>query len=584
VVHVLGNPGDPRTEVEKTITCAEIPDEFPADVLDAANRVPQSLVAEDLVDRADLRDRAFLTIDPETARDFDDAVCVEDGPRPGLERLWVAVADVSHYVRPGSALDLEAAQRGVSVYLPNRAISMLPQPLSAGICSLNPEVDRCAMVVRLDIDATGHVVEARCEAALIRSRARLDYAGVGAALSGDLRGPRARYQPYLENLRRMQALSHRLRALRQARGSLDFDLPEPVVVLDEDDPTRVRDVRKSRSVPEVKEAYRIIEDFMLAANEAVARFFVERGLDTLWRVHGVPKEERLGEFAALAESFGIPFTIEEGQTPRKMRDFLSRIVGSPMERSLSYLLLRALKQAVYDVVNVGHFGLAAPEYLHFTSPIRRYPDLIVHRLLKAALRSEGMPAAGGLHGPRPTTEELRRIAADSSSFERRAMEAEREVIDMYRCLLMKDRVGDTYPGTIVGVTSFGIFVEISDPFVEGLVKVEKLGGPGDGRFVFDERTVRLVAPGSGHSFSLGDAVTVRIENVSLQRRKIDMALVDHVASGPEPLAGPAPARRGARAKPERRPSPAGPRSDKPGARPERRRRQRPQPGGGKKRR
>jgi ribonuclease R len=532
VLHVLGDPDDPRTEVAKVIACAEIPDEFPDDVRQAGERAPDSVSVADEIDRVDLRDRNFLTIDPETARDFDDAVCVEDGPHGphgSIERLWVAVADVSHYVRPGTALDREARIRGVSVYLPDRAIPMLPHPLSSGICSLNPEVDRLAMVARLDIGSDGAVVDAQMQAAVIRSRARLDYAGVAAALSGDLRGPRARYRDHLPHLERMQRLSHRLRKVRHARGSLDFELPEAVVLLDDDDPKRVRDVKKSRSIPEVKEAYRIIEDFMLAANEAVARYFRDRDLETLWRVHDVPKEERLAEFANLAEGFGIPFDPEDGRSPIKLRAFLENLRGKPMERALSFLLLRSLKQAVYDVVNVGHFGLAAPDYLHFTSPIRRYPDLIVHRLLKNQLRAEGLPAGGVTHQPPPPRPELAGLALESSGHERRAMEAEREVVDMYRAWLMRDRVGEDFDGTVVGVAAFGIFVEVSEPFIEGLVKVESLGGD---HWEYDENTVRLVGKKSGRSFALGDAVRVRIENVSVPRRKIDMVLEEHVEVTP----------------------------------------------------
>ncbi len=529
VLRVLGDPGDPRTEVAKVIACAEIPDEFPDEVRAAGERAPTAVLLDDVRDRLDLRGHHFLTIDPETARDFDDAVCVEDGPRPGLERIWVAVADVSHYVRPGTALDREARIRGVSVYLPDRAIPMLPHPLSAGICSLNPEVDRLAMVARLDIDGRGEVVDSLFAAAVIRSRARLDYAGVAAALGGDLRGSRARYRDHLPHLERMQRVSHTLRAVRHARGSLDFEIPEAIVLLDEDDPARVRDVRKSRSVPEVKEAYRIVEDFMLAANEAVARYFRTRQLDTLWRVHDLPTEERLAEFAVLAEGFGMPFSVEDGRSPKRLRAFLEKLRGRPMERALSFLLLRSLKQAVYDVVNVGHFGLAAPDYLHFTSPIRRYPDLIVHRLLKLQLRAEGQPAGGVAPAAPPPQSELKSWAVESSAHERRAMEAEREVVDMYRALLMRDRIGEEYEGTIVGVTGFGLFVEIAEPFVEGLVKIDRLG---DDRYELDEQTLRLVGKNTGRSFALGDTVRVRIENVSVARRKIDLALEQHTEVAP----------------------------------------------------
>ncbi len=531
VLRVLGDPDDPRTEVAKVIAAADIPDEFPDEVREAGEQAPATVGESDRIDRADLRDVPFLTIDPETARDFDDAVAVDEvGPRPGIDRLWVAVADVSHYVRPGTALDDEARLRGVSVYLPDRAIPMLPHQLSSGICSLNPEVDRLAMVARLDVDAQGEVVDALMQAAVIRSRARLDYAGVGAALVGDLRGPRARYAEFLPHLQRMQTLSHKIRAVRHARGSLDFEIPEPNVILDEDDPTRVRDVKKSRSVPEIKEAYRIIEDFMLAANEAVARFFRERKLDTLWRVHDVPSDERLAEFASLAEGFGIQFTVEDGRAPKKLRAFLEQLKGRPMERALSFLLLRSLKQAVYDVVNVGHFGLAAPDYLHFTSPIRRYPDLIVHRLMKLQLRAEKLPSGNTVYTSPPPTKELQQWAVESSQHERRAMEAEREVVDMYRAFLMRDRVGEEFDGTIVGVAAFGFFVEIADPFVEGLVRGETLSATDF--FEFDEQRVRLVGKRSGRSFALGDAVRVRIQNVSVARRKIDLVLEEHVETTP----------------------------------------------------
>jgi ribonuclease R len=524
VIHVLGDPEDPRTEIEKILICGDIPTDFPDDVLSAAERAPTTVRAEDQADRVDLRDRNFMTIDPETARDFDDAVCVEPSPKgPDWTRLWVAVADVSHYVRPGSALDREARVRGCSVYLPDRAIPMLPKELSSGICSLNPEVDRLAMVVRMEVDRHGAVHDEYYCAAVINSHARLDYPGVAAALAGDLRGPRARYREFLPDLERMAALAKKMRARRIERGSLDFDLPEAKIVLDEDDPRRVRDVVQSRGDAAVKGAYQLVEDFMLAGNEAVARHFRARNLDTVWRVHDVPADERLQQFAELAQAFGLHFAPEDGRSPKKLRDLLASLHGRPMERALNFFLLRTLKQAVYDVVNVGHFGLAAPDYLHFTSPIRRYPDLIVHRLLKHSLHSDGLPA-GGPPPTRPARETLQQMAAESSAAERRAMEAERDVVDLYRAVLMRDRIGEEYDGTIAGVASFGLFVQIESPFVEGLVRV---AGLGDDHYEFDEETQRLVGRRTGRQFALGDPVKVRIENVSVPRRKIDLALVEH---------------------------------------------------------
>jgi ribonuclease R len=337
----------------------------------------------------------------------------------------------------------------------------------------------------------------------------------------------------------MAEVSARLRRVRSERGSLDFDLPEAKVVLDDDDPKRVRDVVRSRANPEVKGAYQLIEDFMLAANEAVARRFRERRLDTMWRVHDVPSDERLEQFAEIAHAFGLSFDPEDGRTPRKLRDFLETLRGKPQEAALNFLLLRALKQAVYDVVNVGHFGLAASDYLHFTSPIRRYPDLIVHRLLKHALKEDGLPA-GGPPPTRLSRETIQEMAAESSRCERRAMEAEREVVDLYRAVLMRDRVGDEFEGRIAGVASFGFFVQIDAPFVEGLVKISTLGGDA---YNFDEHAMRLTGARSGRAFSLGDTVRVRIENVSVSRRKIDLVVVDHTMAEPL-LVVPPKARRG----------------------------------------
>jgi ribonuclease R len=528
VMQVIGDPDDPRTEVRKVILCADIPDEFAEDTLAAAARVPAEVRAEDGVDRVDLRDREFVTIDPETARDHDDAVCVEQ--RGEGFRLWVAIADVANYVGAGSALDREARSRGTSVYLPDRAIPMLPEPLSAGICSLKPEVDRCALCVRLDFDRTGAVEGRLIEAAVIRSRARLDYAGVAAALGGDFRGARARYRDHADHLHRMWALSKLIRARRDARGALDFDLPEASVVLDEDDPRRVRDVRRAKPSPEIKLAYGIIEDFMIAANEAVGAYFRERGLDTVWRVHDVPSIERLEELARLAEGFGLHLRAEEGLRPLPLRRFLLEVRGRPMERALSYLLLRSLKQAVYDVTNRGHFGLASAEYLHFTSPIRRYPDLLVHRLLRHALKSEGIPAGGGAPPP-PARALLAAMASEASATERRAVEAEREVTDMYRAFLMRDRIGAEYDGVISGVTSFGVFVEIAEPFVEGMIRVESLGAE---PYDFEEDLYRLRGRRSGRTFALGDAVRVRVENVSVPRRRVDLTLVEGGTEGPRP--------------------------------------------------
>jgi ribonuclease R len=535
VLKVLGDPDDPRTEVEKVLACADVSEDFPAEVARYADGLPQEVRPAERVDRADLRDIPFLTIDPETARDFDDAVAMQPLPH-GATRLWVAVADVSHYVREGSPVDVEARRRGCSIYLPSRAIPMLPEPLSARLCSLVPEEDRLAMVAQIDLDRHSNVVARDFSAAVIHSRARLDYPGVAAALAGDTRGKRKKYEPHLPALRAMDSVARQLRALRVARGSLDFDLPEPFVELDEDDPRRVRDIRKSRRDPGERQAYSMIEEFMLAANEAVATSFRERGEDTLWRIHDAPDRARMETFVALAESYGLQIDIDDARTPQGLKRVLDRLKGLPAEKALSFQLLRSLKQATYDVVNVGHFGLASSDYLHFTSPIRRYPDLIVHRLLKSRLAGQRKPAGGfppPSVAPPPDRVALQKMAADSSFAERQAMEVEREVVDLYRAFFLRDRIGDVFEGTISGVMGFGVFVVIDDPFVEGLVRLEALS---DDYYVFDEVKSRLVGRRSGRTFALGDTVKVEVQSVSVVRRKIDFALHEHRANAQARLA------------------------------------------------
>ncbi len=519
VTRVLGEPEDLLVEVEKCIVLGNIADEFPGDVAAAGDRAPTTVGPADHEGREDLRGVDFLTIDPETARDFDDACAIADSPRGAdWDRVWVAVADVSHYVRPGTPLDREARARGVSVYLPNRAIPMLPEPLSSGICSLNPDVERLAMVARMEVGPDGRTADHHFCAAIIRSRARLDYPGVGASLAGDTRGPRAKYEPWLPTLRRMRGISQRMRKLRDLRGALDFDLPEAKVVLDDDDPNRVRDVVRSRGDEQVKGAYQMIEDFMLAANEAVALRFTTRKEDAVWRIHAVPSQERLEQFGAVVESFGMKFDAEDGKSPRRMKDFLDKLHGKAVEPALQFMMLRALKQAAYDVLNVGHFGLAARDYVHFTSPIRRYPDLIIHRLLKLSIALDH-GASGGPPPPAVSREDLAELAKQSSANERRAMEVERNVVDLYKAAVVRDRIGEVFDGRIASVTSFGLFIQIEAPFVEGLVKLTAL--PGDS-YEFDQEHFRLVGRSSGRAFSLGQPMKVRIENVSISRRQIEL--------------------------------------------------------------
>lgn len=521
VLKVLGDPEDPRTEIEKIIVCSDIPHVFPAEAEQQAERTPQELGPEDLADRIDLRDRPFTTIDPETARDFDDALCIEEGPHGGW-RVWVAVADVSHYVRPNDPLDRESQIRGVSVYLPDRVVPMLPFPLSAGICSLNPEVDRCAMVVRLDFDDKGKIRNRGYAAAVIRSHARLDYPGVAAALTGDFRGRREHYRRWQPALIHLDDLAQKMRKRRLARGTLDLELPEAKVILDDDDPRLVRDVVRAKGVGDVKRAYQLVEEFMIAANEAVGAYFRERDLPAVWRVHAPPKPQRVEELASVLQSYGVDVDLEEAMTPPGMKKLVEAISGRPESRALTFLILRSLKQAVYQTENLGHFGLASEEYVHFTSPIRRYPDLLVHRLLKRQLHIEGQASGGSSDLAALTEAELQELAASSSTHERRAMEAEREAVAMYRAFLMRAHVGEEFTGQVSGVTSFGAFVELDDPFVEGLIKLEGLG---DDYYEFSPSSMRLVGQRTGHVLGLGDGVLVELTRTSVALRRIEFRLV-----------------------------------------------------------
>jgi ribonuclease R len=524
LLRVLGKPDDPRTEIEKILAFSDLPTEFPEDVGRGAAEVPAELRPIDMTDRVDLRDRQFVTIDPETARDFDDALCIEDGPHGG-PRVWVAVADVSHYVPVDGAIDREATVRGVSVYLPDRVVPMLPFPLSAGICSLNPEVDRCAMVVRLDLSRDGRIVERDFAAAVIRSHARLDYPGVAAALSGDFRGRRDAYRPWAPALRRLDALAQSMRRRRQARGSLELSLPEARVILDQDDPQLVRNVVRAKSADDVKQAYELVEEFMIAANEAVGGFFAERNLPTVWRVHAPPDPERLRDLVPVLKTFGIKLDeadVEAATQPVGMRRILDAIGEQAATPSLSYLVLRSLKQAMYDTKPIGHFGLASPSYLHFTSPIRRYADLLVHRLLKHHLHRDGKPSGGGAHIPLADLDTLTELAAAVSQHERRAAEAEREAVAMYRAYLMRQQVGERFTGRISAVTHFGAFVEIDEPYVEGLIKLDAMGADA---FGFDAVSMRLRGRRSGLRLRLGDPLTVEVTEVSVARRRVDLRLV-----------------------------------------------------------
>ncbi len=505
VTAVLGPASDPRVETEAVIHAHGLPLAFPPEVAAAARRVPIAVPAEALAGRLDLRSSLIVTIDGENARDFDDAVLVE--PTPGGFRLTVAVADVAHYVPAGSPLDLEARARGTSVYFPDRVVPMLPEELSNGICSLKPDEDRLAEVVRMEFDGRGRLQEATFHQAVIRSAARLTYTQVRQALVDRDPAVRAGLGAVLEPLERAEALAQLLTVRRHARGAIDFDLPEAEIVLDlQGRPEQI--IRAERSI-----AHRMIEEFMLAANEAVARELMRRKLGLLHRVHEPPTPDSVTELARFLEGFGLRLHLEHGKaTPAAFQAVLERVAGKPEERLVNTVLLRSMQQARYAAEPLGHFGLATDHYTHFTSPIRRYPDLVVHRILGSAL--------GGKPSVPP---DLAAIGDESSRRERVAMDAEREIVQLKKIQLMQDKVGTTYDGFVSGVTGFGFFVELVQVFVEGLVHVSALG---DDFYEHLEGQHTLRGRRTRRTFRVGDPVRVVVAGVSIERRQIDFQLED----------------------------------------------------------
>ena len=503
VVDRIPNAQAPSVEVLRAAYAHGFADVFPQEVLAEATETPDRVRPQDWEGRRDLTGIPLVTIDGEDARDFDDAVFVEKLPGRGY-RLVVAIADVSHYVRPGRPLDVEALRRGTSVYFPGTVLPMLPERLSNGVCSLNPEVERLCMVADMRFDASGTPGIVEVYPAVMRSAARCTYTEVARMLDGE----RVPHREFLrDDFVRMGELQEILGGVRRRRGSIDFDLPESKIVLAEDGKVLAIE-RRPRN-----RAHRVVEEFMLAANEAVARWFGERDLPTIYRVHGLPDEDKLQTFLDLARAQGFEVP-EVGAGPLALSHLLDRLAGHPQQRALNQLLLRAMMQAVYSPENIGHYGLAAVHYLHFTSPIRRYPDLVVHRLLRDAL--------GDDPDRRPRAGELERIAMVASDRERAAMKSERDVSAYYATLFMADRIGERSPGTVAAVVEFGIFVSMHRWFVEGLVKTEDLG---DG-FVFDKDGHALIEKRSGRAYRVGDEVEVQVAAAEPARRRIDLLLVE----------------------------------------------------------
>jgi len=573
VVEILGYADDFGVDVEIIIRKFHLPHQFPAEVVEEAEAVEPLISSRELHKRRDFRQLPIVTIDGETARDFDDAVTVYRLENGNFE-LQVHIADVAHYVTPASALDQEARLRGTSVYFPDRAVPMLPLELSTDICSLRPQVDRLVMSCIMEIDHQGEIVRYEICPGVIRSTERMTYTNVNAILEGDA-STRRRHSELVGTFELMRDLAMILNRKRERRGSIDFDLPEPVIEFDE------FGLMKSITRSERNIAHRIIEEFMLSANECVASYLENKHVASLYRIHEKPDAKRVYDFEIIAATFGYSLGVgalpiqrmqfktdrraaygtgkrareieipkEVHITPRMYQKLTEKIAGKPEERILSFLMLRSLKQARYSEENLGHFALAAKTYTHFTSPIRRCPDLIVHRILKEVLRDSaerwegqipvGLSGSVGdssaspwskrrehapvepIAGPIPI-EELHDIAEESSQTERRADDAERELMEWKKVKFMQERVGEDFDGLIISVTKFGFFVELTDLFIEGLVPLATLT---DDRYTYHENTREIIGQRSRKTYRLGQRIRVLVDRIDPLEKKIQFAIVE----------------------------------------------------------
>ena len=569
VVEILGYEDDFGVDVEIIIRKFHLPHRFPPEGLEEAEAFDPIIPAREVHRRCDFRNLSIVTIDGETARDFDDAIAVSQLENGNFE-LQVHIADVAHYVRPGSAIDQEARLRGTSVYFPDRAVPMLPLELSTDICSLRPKVDRLVLSCIMEIDHQGEIAAYQLYEGVIRSAERMTYTDVNAILEGD-EGARKRYANLVGGFEMMRDLALILNRKRERRGSIDFDLPEPVIEFDEFGLMRSI-TRSERNI-----AHRLIEEFMLAANETVAGHLEKNRVASLYRVHEKPDAKRVYEFEIIAATFGYSLGVgalpiqrmqlktdrrasyatgkrareieipkEVHITPRMYQKLTEKIAGKPEERILSYLMLRSLKQARYSEENLGHFALAAPTYTHFTSPIRRYPDLILHRILKEVLHdhvgrtptsAKDFTKASPWSKSREqvpqqfftghiSLEELHEIGEESSQTERRADDAERELLEWKKVKFMQGRIGEDFDGLIISVTKFGFFVELTELFVEGLVPLSSLT---DDRYTYHENTREIIGQRTHKTYRLGQRIRVLVDRIDPVEKKIQFAPVEEKA-------------------------------------------------------
>ncbi len=530
IVEVLGDHMAPGMEIDVAIRAHDLPHVWPQAVKEEAAILPADVDPVDKKHRVDLRNLHFVTIDGEDARDFDDAVYCEPRKSGGW-RLYVAIADVSHYVTVASALDKEAEHRSTSVYFPDFVLPMLPEALSNGLCSLNPRVDRLAMVCEMTISASGRISGYQFYEGLIYSHARLTYTKVGKMIASELsdegRALRDKYAQVVSDIDHLYQLYKVLRGLREQRGSIDFDTTETRILFDEQ--------RKiSRIVPVVRnDAHKVIEECMLCANVCAARFLEKHALDGLYRVHQGPKEQKLENLRAFLGELGLTLSGNAQPAPGDYQRLVDTIASRPDAKVIQTVMLRSLSQAMYQPDNEGHFGLAYPAYTHFTSPIRRYPDLLTHRAIRHIIRSrKESKQVQRVKGAKVMAkkaiypydiQDMLRLGEHTSLCERRADDATRDVVDWLKCEYLQNHLGDTFPGVITAVTNFGVFVELLDVYVEGLVHITAL--PSDD-YHYEEAHHRLVGERTHRKFCLGDELLVQVAAVNLDERKVDFDLID----------------------------------------------------------